>query len=59
MYTDYIRNPDISFRYYMIYGWLDSFLGLVFVRAPWIISNFAFPPADDNEGQTVAEESKK
>ena len=44
MYTDYSRNPDINFRYYLIYGWIYAFVGLVFLKAPGILSNFAYAP---------------
>ena len=45
-YTEYIINPDVTFRYYLIFGWVDIFISLVLIRAPWILSNFAYPPDD-------------
>lgn len=50
MYTDYSRNPDISFRYYLIYGWVDMIVGLVFLRAPGIFTNFAYPQGTADTG---------
>lgn len=47
MYADYSRNLDINFRYYLIYGWIDAILALVFLKAPGIISNFAYPPESE------------
>lgn len=45
MYANYSRSPDIEFRYYLIHGWVYAFAGLLFLKAPGILSNFAYPPA--------------
>ncbi len=44
MYANYSRSPDIEFRYYLIHGWVYAFAGLIFLKAPGILSNFAYPP---------------
>jgi len=44
MYADYSRNLDINFRYYLIYGWVYAFAGLLFLKVPGVLSNFAYPP---------------
>ncbi len=54
-YTEYIQNPDVGFRYYLIYGWINIFVSLLLMRAPWILVNFAYPPVTDEE----ARESEK
>lgn len=59
MYADYSRNPDIGFRYYFIYAWIDVLVGLIFLKAPGVLSNFAFPPKDTEEDpESDAEEEK-
>ena len=55
MYADYSRNLDINFRYYFIYGWIYVLVGLIFVRAPGVLSNFAYPP-HSTEIEAEAEE---
>ncbi len=52
MYADYSRNPDINFRYYLIHGWVYGFAGLFFLKAPAILSNYAYPAeSDDTSGE--------
>lgn len=41
-YTDYIRNPDTTFRFYLIFGWVSIFMGLLLLRAGGIVVNFAY-----------------
>lgn len=61
MYADYSRNPDVNFRYYLIYGWVYAFAGLLFLKAPGILSNFAYPPDllknEVEEGEASADKS--
>ncbi|MBC7899208.1 MAG: hypothetical protein H7070_04060 [Saprospiraceae bacterium] len=45
-YTDYFRNPDMSFRFYLIYGWVNIIIGLLFIRAPWLLVDFAYANKD-------------
>jgi hypothetical protein len=60
MYSDYSRNPDISFRYYFIWAWIDVLVGLIFLKAPGVLSNFAFPKAGSEEtSETSVEEEKE
>jgi hypothetical protein len=62
MYADYSRNPDINFRYYLIFGWIYALAGLLLLKAPGVLSNFAYPPESDDgdaEGERPVEESEK
>lgn len=43
-YADYFRNPDMTFRFYLISGWAGIFIGLLLIRAPGILVNFAYSP---------------
>ena len=46
-YADYFRNPDMSFRFYLIAGWCSIALGLTLIRAASIVVNFAYGPIDE------------
>jgi hypothetical protein len=59
MYADYSRNPDINFRYYFIHAWIDVLVGLIFLRAPGVLSNLAYPAAGSEEGPTSGVEEEK
>ena len=48
-YADYWRNVDMSFRYYLIYGWISIAMGLILIRIPWILVNFAYPPEEQSD----------
>lgn len=48
-YTDYFRNPDMSFRFYLIFGWASIFIGLFLIRAGGVLVNFAYSEDDDEE----------
>lgn len=51
-YADYFRNPDMSFRFYMIAGWGSVAIGLILVRAASTFVNFAYGPTsveDEND----------
>lgn len=56
-YTGYWTHPDMTFRYYLIYGWASIFIGLVLIRAGGILVKFAFPEqlGDDLETEADAE----
>jgi hypothetical protein len=41
-YNDYFRNPDMSVRYYLIFGWVSIFLGLILMRFSRIVGTFAY-----------------
>lgn len=41
-YTDYFRNPDMTFRFYLIFGWASIFIGLLLIRAGGVLVNFAY-----------------
>lgn len=41
-YADYIRNPDTSFRFYLIFGWVSIAIGLLLIRAGGVLVNFAY-----------------
>jgi hypothetical protein len=60
-YADYFRNPDMTFRFYMIAGWFSIFLGLVLIRAAGLIVNFAYAPeepaAEDASSEDDARDS--
>lgn len=61
VYTEYTRSPDLDFRYYLIYGWVNIFVGLFLVRAPWLLINFAFPeegPGEDENEKAQTTEPK-
>lgn len=55
MYTDYSRNPEVNFRYYLIWGWIDAFIALLFLKAPGIFSSFAYPPDETSQADNDAE----
>ena len=59
MYADYSRSLDFTFRYYLIYGWIYALLGLVFLKAPGILSNFAYPPESGEVDTGIDEGSDK
>ena len=42
-YTDYFRNPDMTFRFYLIFGWASIFVGLLLIRTGGVLVNFAYP----------------
>lgn len=52
-YADYFRNPDMSYRYYLIYGWISIAIGLLLIRAPWIIVEFAYSSEEISENSSV------
>ena len=58
LYADYVRNPDITFRYYLIYGWINIFVSSILMRAPWILTNFAYPLEEsmDEDGDPTVQE---
>ena len=41
-YNDYIRNPDMTFRFYLILGWASIFIGLLLIRGAGVLVNFAY-----------------
>lgn len=41
-YTDYFRNPDMTFRFYLIFGWASIFIGFLLIRAGGVLVNFAY-----------------
>ena len=45
-YTGYFTHADMTFRYYLIYGWVSIAMGLLLVRAADVLVNFAYPPAE-------------
>ena len=53
-YTDYFRSPDMTFRYYLIYGWVSIAIGLLLMRRGGVLVNFAYPEAD-TDGETSDE----
>jgi len=53
-YTDYFRSPDMTFRYYLIYGWVSIAIGLLLMRSGGVLVNFAYPEAD-TDGETSDE----
>ena len=50
-YTDYFRSPDMTFRYYLIYGWVSIFTGLFLIRAAGILVDFAYPTGNEQDLQ--------
>lgn len=48
-YTDYFRSPDMTFRYYLIYGWVSIAMGLLLVRGAGVLVNFAYPAEEPSE----------
>ena len=56
-YAAYFQNPDMSFRFYMIAGWCSIGIGLLLIRAPGIIVNFAYGVEDEIESEGAEEEA--
>jgi hypothetical protein len=53
--ADYFRNPDMSFRFYMIAGWCSIGFGLILIRAAPILVNFAYGSIEENGEQNADE----
>lgn len=62
-YTDYIRNPDMTFRFYLIFGWASIFIGLLLIRSGGVLVNFAYPEAtaeaEDGGDQAPEDDANK
>lgn len=61
-YADYFRNPDSTFRFYLIAGWGSVAIGLILVRAGAVLVNFAYGVAETGnavsaDGEDSAEPS--
>ncbi len=57
-YADYFRNPDSSFRFYMVAGWGSVAIGLILVRSASTFVNFAYGPlVVENENNLAADET--
>jgi hypothetical protein len=54
-YTEYFRNPDFSFRFYLIAGWCSIAIGLILIRSAPVLVNFAYGPIDDSDDEVVEE----
>jgi hypothetical protein len=58
-YTDYFRNPDMTFRFYLIFGWVSIFIGLLLIRSGGVLVNFAYPDTaeEDQDGSDKTSEA--
>ena len=57
-YTDYFRNADMTYRYYLIYGWVSIGMGLLLLRGGAVLADFAYPPREEETGPSVDAEDK-
>lgn len=57
-YTEYFKNPDMTFRFYMLFGWSSILIGLLLIRVSRVVVNYAYGPLEDEPGSAEAEDGE-
>ncbi len=57
-YTEYFRNPDMTERFYLLFGWANIFIGLSLIRFSHVLVNFAYSE-ENTEGDSNDESDEE